>query len=174
MDDIASMITQFLESEEGMAQLSAVSQALGLGDVLPDSSKVTGQAVSGGNERKPMPQIDMNTLMMMQRAMSVMGQEDKNTELLRALNDLTDKEKQADILLGVKLLLRDALAVLSGGDALTDSETARLLAARLTRAKLIGMIELTDSSDYKLKQNININLLTTWLCGEYRRILWQR
>ncbi len=80
-------------------------------------------------------------------------------ELLRALNDLTDKEKQADILLGVKLLLRDALAVLSGGDALTDSETARLLA---------------DSSDYKLKQNININLLTTWLCGEYRRILWQR
>ena len=95
-------------------------------------------------------------------------------ELLRALNDLTDKEKQADILLGVKLLLRDALAVLSGGDALTDSETARLLAARLTRAKLIGMIELTDSSDYKLKQNININLLTTWLCGEYRRILWQR
>ncbi len=74
----------------------------------------------------------------------------------------------------VKLLLRDALAVLSGGDALTDSETARLLAARLTRAKLIGMIELTDSSDYKLKQNININLLTTWLCGEYRRILWQR
>ena len=95
-------------------------------------------------------------------------------ELLRALNDLTDKEKQADILLGVKLLLFDALAVLSGGDALTDSETARLLAARLTRAKLIGMIELTDSSDYKLKQNININLLTTWLCGEYRRILWQR
>ena len=95
-------------------------------------------------------------------------------ELLRALNDLTDKEKQADILLGVKLLLRDALAILSGGDALTDSETARLLAARLTRARLIGMIELTDSSDYKLKQNININLLTTWLCGEYRRILWQR
>ena len=95
-------------------------------------------------------------------------------ELLRATAALTDREKQADILLGVKLLLRDALAVLSGGDALTDSETARLLAARLTRAKLIGMIELTDSSDYKLKQNININLLTTWLCGEYRRILWQR
>ena len=40
--------------------------------------------------------------------------------------------------------------------------------------KLLDMIELTDSSKYKLKQNININLLTTQLCGEYRRISWQR
>ena len=70
-----------------MAQLSAVSQALGLGDVLPSSATPTGQTVSGGTggDRQGMPQIDMNTLMMMQRAMSVMGQEDKNTELLRAL-----------------------------------------------------------------------------------------
>ena len=95
-------------------------------------------------------------------------------ELLRATAALTDREKQADILLGVKLLLRDALAILAGGEAMTDKDTARLLASKLTRAKLIEMIELTDSSDYKIKQNININLLTTWLCGEYRRILWQR
>ena len=95
-------------------------------------------------------------------------------ELLKALNALTDKERQKEILLAVRLLLRDALALLSGGDALTDGETARLLAAKLTRAKLIRMIELTDRSDGMLRQNININLLTTSLCGEYRRILWQR
>ena len=108
MDDIAAMITQFLESEEGMAQLSAVSQALGLGDVLPDSSKVTGQAVSGGNERKPMPQIDMNTLMMMQRAMSVMGQEDKNTELLRALKPhfSPERAKKVDDAIRIMQLMR--------------------------------------------------------------------
>lgn len=95
-------------------------------------------------------------------------------ELLKAMNALTEKDKQADILTAVKLILRDALAILSGGDAVFDKALARRLAAKLTRGKIIEMIELTDSSDYKLKQNININLLTTWLCGEYRRILWQR
>ncbi|MBQ1716861.1 MAG: hypothetical protein II025_03070, partial [Ruminococcus sp.] len=62
----------------------------------------------------------------------------------------------------------------SGGDANSDKELARKLASKLTRKKIIEMIELTDSCDYKLRQNSNINLLTTWLCGEYRRILWQR
>lgn len=95
-------------------------------------------------------------------------------DLLKALSALTDKDRQSDILTAVRLILRDALAILSGSDAVFDSSLARRLAAKLTRGKIIEMIELTDSSDYKLKQNININLLTTWLCGEYRRILWQR
>ncbi len=87
---------------------------------------------------------------------------------------LTEKTQQAGILLAVKNHLRDALVTLSGGDANSDKELARKLASKLTRKKIIEMIELTDSCDYKLRQNININLLTTWLCGEYRRILWQR
>ena len=33
MDDLAAMISQFLNSEEGMQQLRSVSQALGLGDI---------------------------------------------------------------------------------------------------------------------------------------------
>ena len=78
MDDLSSMISQFLNSQEGMEQLKAVSQALGLGDVTDsrNNSQPTGASV---------PQLDMNTIMMMQRAMSALGQEDKNTELLRAL-----------------------------------------------------------------------------------------
>ena len=40
--------------------------------------------------------------------------------------------------------------------------------------KLINMIELCDSSALQIKQNVNINLLTTRLCGEFRRISWQR
>ena len=59
-------------------------------------------------------------------------------------------------------------------EANSDKKLARKLASKLTRKKIIEMIELTDSCDYKLRQNSNINLLTTWLCGEYRRILWQR
>ena len=109
MDDIASMITRFLESEEGMAQLSAVSQALGLGDVLPSSAPPTGQAASGGTGGgQTVPQIDMNTLMMMQRAISAMGQEDKNTELLRALKPhfSPERAKKVDDAIRILQLMR--------------------------------------------------------------------
>lgn len=95
-------------------------------------------------------------------------------ELLKALSALSDKEKQGEILAALRLLLRDALVLLSGGDAMQNKETGRKLASKLTRAKLLAMLELCDTADSMIRQNININLLTTWLCGEFRRILWQR
>ena len=98
----------------------------------------------------------------------------KEYDLMLALRALTDKTQQAGILLAVKKHLRDALVMLSGGEIQGDRELARKLASKLTRKKIIEMLELSDSCDYRLKQNSNINLLTTWLCGEYRRILWQR
>ncbi|MBR1482840.1 MAG: hypothetical protein IJ598_07750 [Ruminococcus sp.] len=94
---------------------------------------------------------------------------------LRVLADKkTDKKLQAEILDAVKLLLRDAMVLLSGGSVQTDRELAGKAAAKLTRKKILEMLELTDSCGYRIRQNTNINLLTTWLCGEYRRILWQR
>lgn len=98
----------------------------------------------------------------------------KEYDLLKALNVLTDKEKSGEVLQIVKLVLRDGLVLLSGGNAVTNEELARQLSTRFTMAKLILMIELTDDAERKIAQNININLLTTWLCGEYRRISWQR
>ena len=95
-------------------------------------------------------------------------------ELLKALRALGDKERQGEILTALRLLLRDALVLLSGGDALQNRELGRRLASKLTRAKLLAMLELCDTARDMIKQNININLLTTWLCGEFRRILWQR
>lgn len=94
--------------------------------------------------------------------------------LMKSLECLKEKEQAIDILSAVKRCLRDALVILSGGEAIGDKEIAQNLAARLTRAKLMDMIELCDSSEIKIKQNSNINLLTTWLCGEFRRITWQR
>ena len=95
-------------------------------------------------------------------------------DLLLALRSLADKALADDILRSVKLILFDAVTVLSGAKANYKPELAKKLSSRFTRKKLLDMIELTDSSKYKLKQNININLLTTQLCGEYRRISWQR
>ena len=95
-------------------------------------------------------------------------------DLLLALKALNDKALAEDILGSVKLILFDAVSVLSGVKARYSPELAKKLSTRFTRKKLLDMIELTDSSKYKLKQNININLLMTQLCGEYRRISWQR
>ena len=95
-------------------------------------------------------------------------------DLLLATNALCDKERADEILSVVKLILRDGLAIVSGADAVFDKELGRKIATRLTRSRIIEMIELTENSKLKIKQNININLLTTHLCGEYRRISWQR
>lgn len=95
-------------------------------------------------------------------------------DLLKALYVLSDKNSADEILLVVKLILRDGMAVSVGAKAVFDDENARELARRFTRAKLIDMIELTENAKLKIPKHININLLTTWLCGEYRRISWQR
>ena len=94
--------------------------------------------------------------------------------LLKSLLCLQNKEQAGDILAAVKQSLRDALVILSGGDAIGDRETAQKLASRLTRKKLLQMMELCNAMLGKIKQNGNINLLITWMCGEFRRITWQR
>lgn len=95
-------------------------------------------------------------------------------DLLLALNVLADKENADETLSTVRMILRDGLAVSVGTKAVFNEKLGKELASRFTKGKIIEMIELTDNSAIKIKQNININLLTTWLCGEYRRISWQR
>lgn len=95
-------------------------------------------------------------------------------DLLLALNMLSDKENADETLSTVRMILRDGLAISVGTKAVFNEKLGRELASRFTKGKIIEMIELTDNSAIKIKQNININLLTTWLCGEYRRISWQR
>ncbi len=95
-------------------------------------------------------------------------------ELMLALRVLSDKKQAEAVLAAVKLLLRDATALLCGAEPIADRELAAKLAARFTKQKLIEMAQLCDSAAGTIKQNVNINLLTTWLCGEFRRISWQR
>lgn len=95
-------------------------------------------------------------------------------ELLKAVNVLCDKEKADETLSVVKLILRDGLVMLSEGKAVYDESLGRRLSTHFTKSRILEMIELTENAKQKIIQNININLLTTWLCGEYRRISWQR
>lgn len=93
--------------------------------------------------------------------------------LLLALRCLKDKARAAAVLAAVGQELRGALALLSGSTA-ECSGAAKQLAARLTRQKLLDMLRLCGSAAAAIKQNANNTLLTTWLCGEFRRIIWQR
>ncbi len=94
--------------------------------------------------------------------------------LLKSLYALKDKELAAETLAALEGILRDALVTLCGGEPTGEKELAGRLAARLTRAKLIKMIELCGSCEDNIRQNCNINLLCTQMCGELRRITWQR
>lgn len=95
-------------------------------------------------------------------------------DLLSTLKVIADKEKAVDILTATSLILRDGLVISSGGKALIDEDLGRKLGLNFTKQKIIALIQLTEKAKEKIKLNININLLATWLCGEYRRISWQR
>lgn len=98
----------------------------------------------------------------------------KEYDLLKSLTVLLNKDKADDILSAVTLILRDGLMILAGGRTRTDAQLARQLSLSFNKRKIMELIEVTESTKTKIAQYININLLTTWLCGEYRRISWQR
>lgn len=128
MEDLASMITQFLGSEEGMNQLRSVSAALG----LPDLGAAGPQAGQNGSVPPPvnsstpnaggipffspetsssqagMPSLDLNTLMLLQKAISALNQDDRNTELLRALKPhfSDERAKKVDDAIRILQLIR--------------------------------------------------------------------
>lgn len=93
--------------------------------------------------------------------------------LLLAMRCLRDRERAPAVLSAVGQELRGALVLLSGSMA-EATPAARQLAARLTRKKLLDMLQLCGKATAIIRQNANNTLLTTWLCGEFRRIIWQR
>lgn len=95
-------------------------------------------------------------------------------DLMLALRPLGNKELAGDILGATAALLRDGLALLSGAGAELDPTLGARIAASLPKIALIELITLTRDAIPKTKTNININLFAAWLCGEYRRISWQR
>lgn len=98
----------------------------------------------------------------------------KEYDLLLALRCLANKESSYAILGEVRRILCDGLLLLSGSKPVADYELADSLSARFTRKTIIDLLQLTSEAAEKVRYNINFNLFTTRLCGEYRRISWQR
>lgn len=93
-------------------------------------------------------------------------------DLLRALSRLDDRERLTAALAALSEKLRMTLAFYSG-IAAEDSDVKKL-ARKLDRARTIALIGLTRETLTRLKTNVNLQLLTTWLSSQYRRITWQK
>lgn len=157
MDDIASKLSQILNSPEGMEQLRSVAASLGLtenggntppannafnnmvnsmgnnnmgmgnnnGNNTNNSGGLDLSAISsllsglggGGNQQQsppsnsaspPLPNIDLNTIMRLQQAMSQLSTSDKNVELLTALKSHfgTDRQKKVDDAIRIMQLIK--------------------------------------------------------------------
>lgn len=93
-------------------------------------------------------------------------------DLLLTLSQLGKKEEVEAALTAFTEKLRLALAYQSG--VMTDDSSALKLSRKHDRARLIALTEATLAALAKLKTNVNQQLLTTWLCTQYRRITWQK
>lgn len=92
--------------------------------------------------------------------------------LLYATVKLNSRLKFKEVLLVVSEYLRLGLNKSVGATAQCDIASA--IAKKLTKSRIISLIELTSKAILKAECNVNMALLCTWLCGEYRRISWHR
>lgn len=81
-----------------------------------------------------------------------------------------DKELFRSVLSLLKLIFRDALTLSSGCAPISGCAVeARLLAARLTAAQLLKLIEHIEKMSDGLQRNVNYSLLLTCFCYGLRR-----
>ena len=93
-------------------------------------------------------------------------------DLLKALFAQNEKEQLKNTLAAFCEKLRQALRFYSGIN--TDDKAVKKLTRKLDRSRVIALIEVTNEAVQKLKTNVNLQLLTTWLSSQYRRITWQK
>ena len=98
--------------------------------------------------------------------------EKSELKLLYATAKINTRDSFKNTLPIVCEYLRRALSDSVGNK--TECEVAHTVAKKLTKQKSIALIELSSKAHIKADRNVNMNLLCTWLCGEYRRISWQR
>ena len=93
-------------------------------------------------------------------------------DLLRTLSSVNDKETLSGALTAFLEMLRQTLSYYSGIN--TDDTAVKRLTRKLDRERTIALAEATDEAVQKLKTNVNLQLMTTWLSSQYRRITWQK
>lgn len=93
-------------------------------------------------------------------------------KLLYATAKLNNRQLYKDVLSVVSEYLRLGLSHAVGTQ--TDSDIAHAISKKLTKERIIALIDVTSKAIIRADRNVNMALMCTWLCGEYRRISWQR
>ncbi len=93
-------------------------------------------------------------------------------KLIYATAKLSTRDLFKETLVQVSEYLRKALSESVGAN--TDDELSYAIAKKLTKSRIIDLIDLSSKAIIRSDRNVNMTLLCTWLCGEYRRISWQR
>lgn len=93
-------------------------------------------------------------------------------KLLFATAKLNNRVLFKEVLKRVCEYLRQGLSYSVG--VKSDSDIACSIAKKLTKQRIIGLIEISSKAILRADRNVNMALLCTHICGEYRRISWQR
>lgn len=94
--------------------------------------------------------------------------------LLKNTAVLNDKATATEVLPAMRAILSDALSLTVSDQAVLNKEYSETLSIKLTKKKLIGLIEAVNYAIYTIGRNVNLSLMSTWICGEFRRITWQK
>lgn len=100
--------------------------------------------------------------------------ESTELSLLKSSSILSDKGTALEVLPAMRAILADALSLTVSDETLLSEEYSRKLSIKLTKKKLISLTETVNHAIYIISRNVNLNLLSTWICGEFRRITWQK
>ena len=95
-------------------------------------------------------------------------------QLLSALTGFSDRKLADETLAVLTVIFRDCIAVARGISAKIDGQLAQKLNKRITTGMALQLVEATELARQKIPQNVNMDLLSAFLSGEYRRIIWQR
>lgn len=95
-------------------------------------------------------------------------------ELLKATFRLDNRFTALEALNALEQIFRDGMAVYFGAKAELNGELAEKLCRKLTKAHFLGLMEITKTAKENIEKNIPLKLVSTWLCAQYRRTVWQK
>ncbi|MCR5652171.1 MAG: hypothetical protein K6F88_00050 [Ruminococcus sp.] len=90
-------------------------------------------------------------------------------ELLKATYKLSDRFASLETLECVESILADALCMQTGYEPKGAADIAEQLCGTLTKTQFLELIEITRSAQLKVNQNVSLELISTWLCSQYRK-----
>ena len=94
------------------------------------------------------------------------------SDLLFACSDLKTKEIIKEVIPVVSVYLSKALSVSVGNRS--DDEIINKIGKKVSKLKIIGLIDACDEILLKAETNINQNILNTYICMTLRRIQWRK